>query len=400
MTKITKTKRNRKIACECSNNFYITLPKAFSKDLVNYENNKFTTCCVKCGEMQKESFEARYTATKYAGGMEKLYDFYIEPSKISKNATKDFDKPLFGFQNLKIVYNTTIWKFGEKKVKPRPKDDYGTEYIDIANLVNYWLDETDKAILNNAEIEAANTNNQNIMIKAIILVLKGLLEKNFCQMVAKYSAEISSKKTKKKVELFSHQAHILAEIYKMCNSGKRNIIAQLPPRFGKTLTWLTLFNESMQHRLMIVTSYVKTVGASYIKEALNYEDFADMQIVNIDNCEDFKYNGGKIVIEMPTTGNENTISRRVDIIKKIIKAAKIKSNEIFLVNEEADFGNHTDKANTKFESLIKSIDKKFESLVISTTGTDAFKAEKITAFGKIDGYISVNNNAWEQIILG
>ena len=50
--------------------------------------------------------------------------------------------------------------------------------------------------------------------------------------------------------------------------------------------------------------------------------------------------------------------------------------------------------------LCRILIKENESLVISTTGTEAFKAEKITAFGKFDGYISVNKNDWSQIIKG
>ena len=292
----------------------------------------------------------------------------------------------------------TIWKYCPKKVVSRERyetaDGYGREYIDVANLVNYWMTDDEKEIL---KIERETRKERQ---NAVICVLQKIFENNFSEIVMQYIGNKISPAEKSPVKLYAHQAHVLAEIYDMINKGKRNFITQLPPRFGKTLTWLTLFKESNLHRMMIVSSYVGTVSASYIKEVSKYSDFKNMIFINLDNFKDFEYNGEKIIIKFNTTGTTKTIAKRIEVLKKIIKKVKIKSNEIFFLNEEADYGQHTENSDEKFKMLMQNVDKRNESLVISTTGTEAFKAEKITAFGKFDGYLSVNKNDWSQIIKG
>ena len=49
--------------------------------------------------------------------------------------------------------------------------------------------------------------------------------------------------------------------------------------------------------------------------------------------------------------------------------------------------------------ILNAIDPELKSLRISTTGTDAYKAELISAFGNVDGNLTVNYNNWEEIIV-
>lgn len=390
-------------------NFYIALPKVHNEDLIIVKNGIFEKCCVKCGEALSQTVEERLPQEAHnSGSMACIYKFRIDTSFIADDRVDHFDTVLFGHENLKKNYNNTIWKFCPKKVVSRERyetaDGYGREYIDVAKLVNFWMTDDEKAILEmehetdkeSHDFLYSNKERQN----AVICVLQKIFENNFSEIVMQYIGNKISPDEKSPVKLYAHQAHVLAEIYDMINKGKRNFITQLPPRFGKTLTWLTLFKESNLHRMMIVSSYVGTVSASYIKEVSKYNDFKNMIFVNLDNFKDFEYNGEKIIIKFNTTGTTKTIAKRIDNLKKIIKKAKIKSNEIFILNEEADYGQHTQNSDEKFKMLMQNVDKRNESLVISTTGTEAFKAEKITAFGKFDGYLSVNKNDWSQIIKG
>ena len=380
-------------------NFYIALPNVHDEELIIVKNGIFEKCCVKCGEALSQTVEDRLPQEAHnSGSMACIYKFYIKTSFIADDRVDHFDSVLFGHENLKKNYNNTIWKYCPKKVVSRERyetaDGYGREYIDVANLVNYWMTDDEKEIL---KIERETRKERQ---NAVICVLQKIFENNFSEIVMQYIGNKISPVEKSPVKLYAHQAHVLAEIYDMINKGKRNFITQLPPRFGKTLTWLTLFKESNLHRMMIVSSYVGTVSASYIKEVSKYSDFKNMIFINLDNFKDFEYNGEKIIIKFNTTGTTKTIAKRIEVLKKIIKKAKIKSNEIFFLNEEADYGQHTENSDEKFKMLMQNVDKRNESLVISTTGTEAFKAEKITAFGKFDGYLSVNKNDWSQIIKG
>lgn len=211
-------------------------------------------------------------------------------------------------------------------------------------------------------------------------------------LIEKYT---ETKIGKPALELFNHQILGLRLISDMLAKGKCNIAAQLPPRRGKTPAFLDLFNHS-PWKLMIVASYMKTVGNSCIKEASSCKDFEDIQIVGIDDCDGFKYRGGKAMVVFPTTGDAETIERRIKTLQKIDKQIKARENDIFLLNEEADYANRTEKSDDKFKQLVKRFGK---MTAISTTGTEAFKAAKLSAFGDVDGRISCNANDWNQFFV-
>lgn len=133
-------------------NFYIALPNVHDEELIIVKNGIFEKCCVKCGEALTQTVEERLPQEAHnSGSMACIYKFWIETSFIADDRIDHFDTILFGHENLKKNYNNTIWKFCPKKVVSRERyemaDGYGREYIDVANLVNYWMSEDEKEIL-------------------------------------------------------------------------------------------------------------------------------------------------------------------------------------------------------------------------------------------------------------
>lgn len=386
---------------EYKENFYIALPNKFDTDLVVFSGKKFSKCFLKCGEMINETFEARYRTTGPVGGMCCIYKFYCDTNIIDKNRDKSFDTVLFGHGNVKNVWNKTIWKYTATiPTSDGRKDGYGQEYMDCAKLLNEWIKNTPSAKnYIDAISQLTNIDEQREIIKDLIICL---FETNFNYAVEKFS---NTTVEKDKLNMYKHQCLVLRVICDLLNKGKHNIVTQIPCRFGKTLTFLYLFANS-PWKVMFVSSYTKTVGNSYTKEINKYEEFANIQTVNIDDISNFEYREeAKVVIEFPTTGSINsTIEKRIENTKEVLKQiygslknALDNDNEMFLLNEEADFGQHTEKTDAKFEKMMNEFNKNKKITIISTTGTEAYKAEKLNSFGKFDGFVSVNKNDWHQI---
>ena len=386
----------KKRTTSANENFYIALPNKYDNDLVIFKNNKFEKCFLKCGEAINQNVDTRLAQeAANAGGMCTIYSFNCDLKKIKHSKKTHFDTAIFGHSDILNVSERTIWKYCPiLPTSEGRKIGYGQEYMDCSKLLNIWIKNT--ATVTNyitAINDTVETDEKREIIKNLIKVL---FECNFGKAVEQFT---KIKTIKEKVNLFKHQCLILEQICYLLNDGLKNLVTQIPCRFGKTLTFLYLFLNS-PWKIMLVSSYTKTVGNSYTKEINKYEDFKNIQTVNIDDISGFTYAGGKVVIEFPTTGSvEWTIERRIKNLNKIIKKVKAESNEMFLLNEEADYGQHTEKTDEKFEKIMKKFNKDCNMTIISTTGTEAFKAEKLNAFGTFEGRISVNENDWEQIIM-
>lgn len=387
---------------ETTTNFYIAAPNSFTDNIIAFNGKKFNHCKLKCGEAIGQTVEARLAQeVKNAGGMCCVFQFYI-PTDIIAKKESGFDHTLFGHQKIVTDSETTIWKFCHCFPKKVPQSkEFGKEFMDLAPFVNEWLKEDKddyKDIIKNINASEAGTQQKN---NKILYLLKILFESHFPEIVDKYiKSKSGSVEPTKVLKLYDHQHKILVWLMENINKGKRNIVAQLPCRFGKTLTFLKLFAEDEGRKLLIVTAYTGNVGASYYKEIRLYNDFKDVQIVDAnEDFKDWKYDGKKAIILFPTTGDMNTIQRRVSYIKNLKSKMKISASEIEILDEEADYGNHTEDSNEKFSSLMKAIDNNKESLVIHTTGTEAYKATKLSAFGDFDAQIIVNHNDWNQLFV-
>ena len=384
------------------NNFYITCPNEFADFIIKFDQEKrnFTYCNLKCGEAIGQTIDERLSQeASHSGNMCKIYTMYIDTQKISTEKSSHFDSDIFGHQNITTVYETTIWNFlPNKRYMPKSMPNtpgYGQEYMELSAIINYWLKNKEYKILidNICKTQMYSPEYK----RGVLFLLQVIFNDNFDDIVKKYITSLGSETIKKPLSLFKHQALVLYNIYKMLNAGMRHIITELPPRFGKTLTWLKMFKDLSVQDIMIVYAYADTVGNSYFKEIKKYADFNDFNMIDADNVTEEMRLTGKTVIYVRTTGTEKTIQKRIDNLKVIL--AGISGERIFNLNEEADFANFTEKSNNKFKMILVSIDPELKSIRISTTGTDAYKAELIKAFGNVDGNLTVNYNNWEEIIV-
>lgn len=384
------------------NNFYITCPNEFADFIIKFDQEKriFTYCNLKCGEAIDQTIDKRLSQeSSHGGNMCKIYTMYIDTQKISTEKSSHFDSDIFGHQNITTVYETTIWNFlPNKRYMPKSMPNtpgYGQEYMELSAIINYWLKNKEYKILidNICKTQMYSPEYK----RGVLFLLQVIFNDNFDDIVKKYITSLGSETVKKSLSLFKHQALVLYNIYKMLNAGMRHIITELPPRFGKTLTWLKMFKDLSVQDIMIVYAYADTVGNSYFKEIKKYADFNDFNMIDADNITEEMRLTGKTVIYVRTTGTEKTIQKRIDNLKIILTG--ISGERIFNLNEEADFANFTEKSNNKFKMILESIDPELKSIRISTTGTDAYKAELIEAFGNVDGNLTVNYNNWEEIIV-
>lgn len=428
---INKIEDNFYIASPIEDDFYIALANSFNDNLVIFDSNefKFNKLCLKCGETFKQTIDDRLKdEAPNNAGMSALYSFYFPITNLIKklNATKKnkFDRDIFGHANIDDhagdCYNNTIFGVylgkSDKKLCPeyaaeveKLKENgkpYGNEYMHFEKLVNSWLenmDENDKNVLKESikEIEKETGKYSDSYNLSIINLLKELFNENFLPFVNCYCEFLEIEPTTKPCKLFYHQKLALKILYKYIIDCMHFIIALLPCRWGKTISMIHLFTN-ISARLMPVISYIGTVPTSYKNEKYTYTEFKDIQLIDLDSEKDvnnFVYKGGKVMVLLRTTGKIECFKRRIKSIIAIGKKMNLKSNEIFNVLEEVDFGNHLkDKF---FKQYCKEITKNFgnsrEMTTLAITGTEAWKAEKITAFGNIDRSITVNKNDWNQI---
>ena len=137
-----------------------------------------------------------------------------------------------------------------------------------------------------------------------------------------------------------------------------NIIAELCARFGKTLTYLELFNR-LDNDVMILPSYIHSVFTSFENEILGkYKDenigqwtnFLGYKIIDtrLDGWQEkFNSNLGKskLVVFVSLQTKEESFEN-FEVIKKLENDRK------FFVIDEADFGSHTEKSQKIVDYLI------------------------------------------------
>ena len=409
------------------NDFYIALANSFNDNLVEFdiEDFKFTKLCLKCGETNKQTIEERLKEeAPNNAGMSAVCRLNMPTTNINKkfNATKKnkFDRDIFGHAAIDDhagnCYENTIFGVylgnSDRKLCPEYAADveklkengkpYGNEYMHFEKLVNSWLENMDEDNKNTwKEIIKLEEKYSDSYCSAIINMLKELFNENFLPFVNCYCEFLEIEPTTKPCKLFYHQKLALKILYKYIIDCMHFIIALLPCRWGKTISMIHLFTN-ISARLMPVITYIGTVTTSYKNEKYTYTEFKDIQLIDLDSEKDvnnFVYKGGKVMVLLRTTGNIECFNRRIKSIIVIGKKMNLKSNEIFNVLEEIDYGNHLkDKFFKHYcEEITKNFGNSREMTTLAITGTEAWKAEKITAFGNIDRSITVNKNDWNQI---
>jgi len=173
----------------------------------------------------------------------------------------------------------------------------------------------------------------------------------------------------------SWQRKAIEFIAQCWSEGKWTLILELAARFGKTGTYLTLFDYS-DAQVMVVANYFKSVNTSFADTIVRF--FRDrMRWVNIGD-EDFEEQlaaalaaGYKVVVGA-ALHEKARLKSRIELLQSIEKR--------FVVVDEADFGTHTKNQIAKVEALRK------DCPLILTTATNADRA---AANHKIDASLSV-----------
>jgi len=180
------------------------------------------------------------------------------------------------------------------------------------------------------------------------------------------------------VGLTQNQYDAAANVLKAIGEGKRTILAELCPRFGKTI-WSLALAKTYGSQLVIVTSYVLSSFSSFKKELAVFEQFKDFVV--IDSAEDgYKkplkeaLSGGKKVVVFLSMCNGELRQDRIDHL------FGIKTKRMVII-DEADYGIH--KAG-QCDPL--SDGRKPDDVVILMTGTSGDRA---TGGWETDHYLSV-----------
>lgn len=170
--------------------------------------------------------------------------------------------------------------------------------------------------------------------------------------------KFEGKKVRNRVVLRDLQQKALDEALDIIKSGESDatIIANLCPRFGKTIWALMLFNrvsEQYGNRVMLLPAYWLSVHSSFLNELDRFDDFLDIVLIDptADDAEtqaaNALDNGQRIVVPVSLHGDLEEWQEKNSWI------AQINNDDIFMFADEGDFGTHA-------ENQIKKLDFLFE----------------------------------------
>ena len=209
------------------------------------------------------------------------------------------------------------------------------------------------------------------------------------KQIDKLLAKKNKSNIRNEVKLRRIQKVIIAKIMKILEKKgtDANIVAELAPRIGKTLLFLSLFNMTNQvygHRVMMVFAYGVglSIFKSYQEEIDTYRDLKSRMIFL--NCKDenaeltFKkaMKENKMVVAMVSL---NTKQNNLPTFLKEY------SYPVLAILEEGDFGCHTNRQVPKVETLLE--DKK--SIRINASGTNIGRLAKAFGTTTPDSVLSV-----------
>lgn len=167
--------------------------------------------------------------------------------------------------------------------------------------------------------------------------------------------ELEGRKVRKSVKLRTLQQRALDQAMSIINTNSNpSIIANLCPRFGKTIWALMLFNkisEKFGNKVMLLPAYWLSVHNSFESELDKYNDFLDIREVDPD-AEDAREQAVaylnqqcRIVVPVSLHGDFNEWCTKHEWIRDI------PNNEIFMFADEGDFGTHTENQVAKLDYL-------------------------------------------------
>lgn len=174
--------------------------------------------------------------------------------------------------------------------------------------------------------------------------------------------DLEGRRVRKQVQLRQLQERTLDQamaIISQCAKSGQNaasIIANLCPRFGKTIWALSLFNritEKYGNRIMLLPAYWLGVHGSFNNELDGYDDFLNIREINPRdiNCavdaQEALRQGLRILVPISLHGDLEEWKNTYGWI------ASIPNQDIFTFADEGDFGTHTENQIAKLEYLFK-----------------------------------------------
>jgi hypothetical protein len=164
-------------------------------------------------------------------------------------------------------------------------------------------------------------------------------------------AEFEGKKVRNKVKLRKLQQKALDDAIDIIANGGDiiTVIANLCPRFGKTIWALKLFNEisaKYGNRVMLLPAYWLSVHSSFIDEIEQFDDFLDIALVQDEiSAIHALDNNQRIIVPMSLHGDYNEWAIKHQWI------AKISNDDIFMFADEGDFGTHAENQVKKLDFI-------------------------------------------------
>ena len=162
------------------------------------------------------------------------------------------------------------------------------------------------------------------------------------------------------------QYNAAVDVIKAAGQGLNTILAELCPRFGKTI-WGGVLTRELNVPLTIIASYVLTVMTSFKKELSSYEQFRDFCIVDMKDV-DYETQiaaglaNGKQVIALISMCKGGKRQDRINFLFS-------QTVDKLVLIDEADFGAHKDGQTAPFKAGRGPND-----VVILMTGTNGDRA--------------------------
>jgi uncharacterized phage-like protein YoqJ len=228
------------------------------------------------------------------------------------------------------------------------------------------------ALIPNEHIDHYKTHRDSNFNLAIRPIVEWLQDQH-----AKIFARFGTNNTKRKVSLRDLQKKIIKRIIKLLKKHgvDSTIIAELAPRFGKTIFFLSLFLEISKeygHKVMLVPAYWLPAIASFKKETAKWRDYQDM--VFVDTIEDSNW--------------QHSVEHALNDTKLVVVGVSLYpayddfvvrnkwihdyTETILVVGDEADYGSHTNNQQEKMEYLFANKQVTF----IPSSGTNIERMSK------------------------
>lgn len=179
-------------------------------------------------------------------------------------------------------------------------------------------------------------------------------------------------------KLSTSQYNAAANALTAIDIGKRLILAELCPRFGKTI-WAGVISVELDVPLTIIVSYVLTSFASFEKDLARFKQF--QHLIHIDMKDD----DAEQRVQSALTNNERVVvylsmhqSTKLD--RRIKFLFNLQTSRLIIV-DEADFGMHRPG---QARPLITA--RKKDDVVVLMTGTNGDRA---VSEWRADHYMSV-----------